>query len=74
MKAISDIADDKIKNFISGSQTFVVVDQLATSVMTTGLAQTLELTFNAAGQICRLVKKNKKSTGENAEILMFPLE
>lgn len=74
MDALQEVADDWVKNLSSDSRTFVLTDHLAQQSVTSGLQKTIEVTFNASAQVCRVVKKNRTSTGETKEIIVFPLD
>jgi hypothetical protein len=73
-EALNEVCDDQLKNLRSGSRNFVLVDELATSNLQSNTARTIECTFNASGQIIRVIKKSRIATGEQKEIVMFPLE
>ena len=67
-------AEDIVKYVVSEATTVYGVDQLAKFPVSNQLSQTLEVTFNKAGQVVRVIKKNGRLSGQVLETLIFPLE
>lgn len=67
-------AEDVVNFLLSGASTVYGVDQLAKFPIGNQLSQTLEITFNKAGQVVRVIKKNVRLSGQTLETLIFPLE
>ena len=67
-------AEDIVRYIVSEATTVYGVDQLAKFPVSNQLSQTLEVTFNKAGQVVRVIKKNGRFSGQVLETLIFPLE